>query len=172
MTNKIRKFIPVGIKSENEAWIFLSLISVGTARALLFFYNYKIQYNNLFEFVYGEKILRPTTRIADFYEIINGCFDGFIVAFFAFICLTIYHYAYHYKDSKSIYTMKRLPRRSELHIRCLTVPLAGIIFCLILASCLLLIFYNFYITKTPPECLYPDQWERLWTEILYGGKTL
>ena len=106
----------------------------------------------------------------DFFEILDGTFDGFIIAIFAFICLIMFHYGYHYKDSRSIYTMKRLPNKYELHIRCFTVPVIGITVSIVISALLLVLFYLYYISKTPAECLHPDQWERLFTAILNGGK--
>ncbi len=172
MTDKIRKIIPVGFKAETEIWIFISAIAVGICRALLFFQAYMREYNRLFDIEYGQRVLKIGRKMTEFYEIIDGTFDGFAIAVFAFIVLILYHYIYHYRDSKSIYTMKRLPDKNELHIRCISVPLAGITLSVILSVSLMLIFYRYYMTKTPAECLFPDQWERLWTQILYGGKIL
>ncbi len=170
MTDKIRKIIPVGIKAETEIWIFLSALALGICRALLFFQAYMREYNRLFDIEFGERILQPSRTMADFYEITDGVFDGFITAIFGFICLILIHYGYHYKDSKSIYTMKRLSDKHELHIRCFTLPLIGIAVSILMTASLLLLFYHYYMTKTPAECLSPDQWERIWTAILYGGK--
>lgn len=169
MTKRIRKIIPVGIKAETEIWIFACAIAVGLCRALLFFQAYSREYNRLFHIEYGKKVLIEGRTMADFYVVLKGTFNGFIVAIFIFICLIILHYGYHYKDSKSIYTMKRLPDRYELHKRCFTVPLIGIVVSIILITALLLLFYNYYMIKTPADCLFPNQWERLWTAILYGG---
>ncbi len=170
MTDNLRKIIPVGFKAESEIWIFFSAIAVGICRALLFFQAYMREYNRLFDIEYGKRVLIESRTMADFCEIIDGVFDGFIIAIFVFAFLIVYHYAYHYRDSKSIYTMKRLQNKYELHIRCFTVPVIGIALSVIISITLMLLFYRFYMTKTPAECLFPDQWERLWTEIVYGGK--
>lgn len=172
MTDRIRQIIPVGFKAETEIWIFITAEAIGIIRALLFFYEYRIKYNSLFEIIYGERVLNATEDMPDFYEILKGCFNGFVIAAFIFISLLLYHYIYHHKDSKSIYTMKRLPDKNELHIRCLTIPLTGIVLSILLSVCLLLLFYYYYITKTPAECLLPDQWEKLWTQLLKGGNAL
>lgn len=170
MTNKIRKIIPVGIKVETEIWIFFSALAVGICRALLFFQAYIREYNRLFDIEYGKRVLIKSRMMRDFFEILDGTFDGFIIAIFAFICLIMFHYGYHYKDSRSIYTMKRLPNKFELHIRCFTVPVIGITVSIVISALLLVLFYLYYISKTPAECLLPDQWERLLTAILNGGK--
>ncbi len=171
MKNKIKKIIPVGIKPETEIWIFSSsLFALGIIYSVISYASfYSYWYNNLFNFQGGKRVLISGRMMPDFHEIIDGCFNGFVIAIFIFIFLIVYHYGYHYKDSKSIYTMKRLPNKSELHIRCLAVPVIGIILCLVFALCLILIFYYYYMAKTPTECLFPDQWERLWTNIIYGG---
>ncbi len=172
MTAELKKIIPVGFNLKSEIWIFASALAVGICRALLFFQVYLNEYNRLFEIEFDKRVLITGRKMSDLYEITDGVFDGFIIAIFIFVFLACYHYIYHGRDSKSIYTMKRLPNKYELHRRCLAAPLIGITLCIILSLTFLLIFYHYYMTKTPAECLFPDQWERLWTDILYGGKTL
>lgn len=153
MTDKIHKIIPVGIKAENEIWLFASMLLLGIVRAMTFFIVYSTAYYSLFEARDGELYLIEGRYMKPFEEIINGCFDGFVIGCFVFFFLIIYHYGYHYKDSKSIYTMKRLPNKSELHIRCLSLPIIGIISSLLLSFLLLIIFNIYYNTKTPPQCI-------------------
>ena len=78
------------------------------------------------------------------------------------VLLAAYHYAYHRQGSKSIYLMRRLPSKLELHRRCLTLPIAGILIALLTAFLLLLIYYAVYMNVTPAECLMPGQWQKLW----------
>ena len=71
------------------------------------------------------------------------------------------HISY-FQDSKSIYTMRRLPSVWELHRRCLTLPVCGMVIGLGTAFVLILLYYNVYIGLTPEICLTPGQWQKIW----------
>ena len=67
--------------------------------------------------------------------------------------LALYHWFYHYQGSKSIYLMRRLPRRSELPVRCLAVPVAGALGAGALAAILLGVYWMVYRLCTPAAAL-------------------
>ncbi len=165
MIKRIEKMLPVGIPIKKELTGIIIGICFAIIRSLSYFGSYYNYYNHLFEHYKDKKVLVEGRIMADFYVVIDGCFEGFYVVAFLLIALVIFHYAYHYIDSKSIYTMKRLPRKIELHIRCLTVPLISILICIILPLILLLVYYKHYMTVTPPECLVEGQWEILITNL-------
>ena len=64
-------------------------------------------------------------RLPDFSVLTQGLF----VTFWAFLVLSLglaaLHYRSFYSESKSIYTMRRLPDPGEFHRRCLALPLGG-----------------------------------------------
>ena len=173
MTDKIKRFIPVGINPKAEKLLVIVSFIVSVLRALYFYINFNSAYSYLFEFRNGQHILNKTKVMRYFCTLTPGCFDGFIISVFIFAFMIFVHYGYHYKDSKSVYTMKRLPQKNELHIRCLTLPLICIAVCIILSFLLLLLFYHHYMTVTPPECMPPDnQWKMFWVNLIYGGDAL
>lgn len=85
-----------------------------------------------------------------------------LLAVIYFVLFTAMHYAYHYGATKSVYTMRRLPDRFELHRRCLTLPLAFALGILAFGFLLLLINYWVYMRFTPAECIAPGQWTKIW----------
>ncbi len=172
MTGKINKIIPVGLSVKKELIIGMIALVFSVCRSLSYFYSYYNFYNSMFEFIGDKKVLLPGRDMMDFHVVTENCFDGFLISAFIFLVAIIFHYGYHHKDSKSIYTMKRLPQKCELHIRCITLPAIGIALCIILSFLLLLLFYYHYVTVTPPECLLPDQWRNFWINLIYGGNTL
>ncbi len=173
MIDKFKRYIPVGIKPETEKFIVIASFVLSVCRALLFYLNYSHSYNYLFDVRNGQKVLNEAKMMPYFCTITVGCFDGFIISLFIFTFMIILHYGYHYKDSKSIYTMKRLPQKNELHIRCLALPLICITLSVVLSFSLLLLFYHHYMTMTPPECLQPEnQWKMFWLNLIYGGDAL
>ena len=103
-------------------------------------------------------VLWPFSSLATFEEILGNCLGGYLILMIGMIFLGIYHYALHYRGSKSIYLMRRLPDQKELHRRCLTFPVAGILISLLLFLCLLAGYYCIYRFCTPS--IFFDQ-ERL-----------
>lgn len=170
MTDKIRKIIPVGYKPERELWISGSVIIMAVLRSLLYFLSYYSAYNALFNVYGGKKILIENAAMPDFCDIIDdGFFDVFKVAVFIFLAMIAVNYGYHLRDSKSIYTMRRLPDKYELHVRCIALPAISVMLCAFLSFALLMVFYSHYMTATPDELILPAQWEKLWDYIIYGG---
>ena len=62
----------------------------------------------------------------------------------------------------SIYLMRRLPDRWELHRRCLVFPFAGLVLCVAAAFLTVVLCYACYMIATPEICLTPGQWQKYW----------
>lgn len=123
-------------------------------------------YNDLFRTVRYEKILREGAIMTDFVDLIPFTLVGFLVLAIAMLAFCVYNYAYHRQGSKSIYLMRRLPNRWELHKRCLTLPLISILLCAVAAFIILCIYYWIYMAVTPEQCLTPGQWQKIWRVFL------
>lgn len=117
----------------------------------------------LYEDLYGNvKRLKPGAVMPDFRDILGASLYGFFVLALAMAGLAFYYYIYHYQGSRSIYLMKRLPDKNELHKRCLTVPITVAALALVTAFIVILLYYCLYLYVTPEECLSPHQWQKLW----------
>lgn len=79
---------------------------------------------------------------------------GFLLLAVCMPLLAGSHYLYHFRDGRSIYLMRRLPDRWELHRRCLFLPLAGLLAAGIL-SLALAVTYFFLYRWAIPEALIP-----------------
>ena len=88
-----------------------------------------------------------------------SCFGLVLIVTLSFIST---HYSYHYRESKSIYLMRRLSDPWELHRRCLTLPVVGVGLALLVAFVLLMLYFAVYMGVTPEECLTPHQWQKIW----------
>lgn len=166
MKNKFNILYPVGYEIKKE----LTVVVLGLVAALLYSFTYFDKYfdcySALFDYIGDKKILLDYMLMEDFYIILGSSLTGFLAFLIIPIFYAVLHYTYHYNDSKSIYLMKRLPEKNELHIRCLALPLIYIAVSLFCALLLLLLYYLFYITFTPDKCLTPDQLGKLWRSIL------
>ncbi|MCD7948415.1 MAG: hypothetical protein LUG13_09075 [Oscillospiraceae bacterium] len=111
-----------------------------------------------------EWILMEGRMMPDFITMLGDKLLGLLIlAVFIFAFATLSHYAYYYSGSKSIYLMRRLPNRFELHRRALLVPLLSAFVFVLVALVLFFIDYAVYMTLTPEACLRPDQWQKIWS---------
>ena len=98
----------------------------------------------------------------DFHVLMAFAPIGFAILGIHTALQAVFHYRYHSQGSKSIYLMKHLPDRMELHRRCLTLPVAGLVICGLTAFLTIVLCYGIYVYFTPKECLSPHQWEMFW----------
>ena len=102
----------------------------------------------------GKWVPLEGAKMLPFEELLSGKLNLYYLLVAAMIVVIILNYAYHRQGSKSVYMMRRLPNRLEMHKRCLTLPLVGIFLTIVVAGvfCLLL-YYGVYIRQTPVQCL-------------------
>ena len=130
--------------------------------SLTFFTKYhNLYYNVLFEWLpgaSGRRVFNENAVMPEFIEIADGKLTGFVILTVAMVGLVGLHYSYHYQGSKSIYTMKRLPKNTELWRRCITLPVVLALGSGAVAAGLRALFYVFYMTITPESAIPPGQW--------------
>ncbi len=98
------------------------------------------------------RVLRPDAQAIPFLEL-AGQYGGLFVPYFLFLAImAALHYAYYHRDAKSIYLMRRLPRRGVLVGSCIRAPLLGTAVGILAQMMLGLIYYGSYLLVTPGEC--------------------
>ena len=80
----------------------------------------------------------------------------------AMVFLAVWNDLGFYRETKSIYLMKRLPNRWERHRRCLALPLMTLLACVVLVPGLTWLFYQLYLHIPPAEAIPPDHLEGFW----------
>ena len=150
----IEKQLPPGVDSGME----LKAISLGLLAAVVysmsFVYKYMDARNELFVYKYGTvKTLMEGAIMPEFTVLLKDTMDGFLMFFWVMLTLIVMHYMTYYKDSKSIYLMKRLPDKWELYRRCIVVPFTAIFIQIITGAACLLLYYGIYLFFTPAQCL-------------------
>lgn len=154
------------LKTELQFYFTYLIIQV-SVNLFLFISSYSNARSNLYWINGTTRTLKADVMMADLPEVLEGtCMEFFLVLALCTALFAAFHYTYHRQGSKSIYLMRRLPNRRELHRRCLTLPLAGLALCALSALLLLLLFYAVYMSFTPEQCLPPHQWQKLWRAIL------
>ena len=144
---------PLGIELANEVMIYVSAMTLSLLYSLIYLGNYISERNNLYEKIGEKQVLRTGAKMPEFEALIEGRMIGFGIVIVILICISVYHYIYHYMDSKLVYLMKRLPNKWEMHKRCLVIPVAGIIITIVCMILLWFLYYGIYLVFTPQQCL-------------------
>ncbi len=165
----IRRNAPLGMDIMREVRWFVTSAIAGAVFSMGFFFKLGSRIEELYYFSGSKKVLDASRVMPDFTEVLGSSLIVFFIMALCSIGVAVYCYAYHYQGSKSIYLMRRLPSRWELHRRCLTLPAVAVAFCLAAALALMLIFFSVYMAATPPACLSPGQWHKIFSLILGGA---
>lgn len=124
--------------------------------------QYFTELSNLYRYREGKRWLDESMTMPDFAEIFVRFPIGFSILAVCMLGFVVYHYVYYYRESKSIYLMRRLPNRFEIHRRAWTYPLWVILLCVVCTVVLFWLFFGLYLWITPNACLVPGQLWRLW----------
>ncbi len=152
------KYLPAGWDWENLRFGLLLGQLASTAPLVIYLNRFSDSVSALYEryLVDGEWVqqLVPNRVVPRFSWLILGTpLMGFGIFFLCMALQVARHYRYHTRDSMSIYLMKRLPNRWELHRRCWTVPLLASLAELLLMGLMIFLCWLLYRYTTPEGCL-------------------
>lgn len=159
MKSKHQELVPVGInaflikKALLGGYVFSVITSVIIFLSKFFYALGELYYYDR----YGERKLYEDIFMKDFSEIRKNAFDVFVLFAVCLAVLALYNFLYHYQESKSIYTMKRLKTKSELYKRCLAFPLLFIFLSILTVTVLNFLYLLLYIFTVPEECILSSQ---------------
>ena len=120
--------VPPGAKFKRDLGLlalwFALFVLLGSF--LIFVIRYENARERLYEDVLGRRLLRSGAQIDPLAEILSGTFRLAVVyGILTFVNIAA-NYMTFYRESKSIYLMRRIPDRWELPRRCAAVPLIGL----------------------------------------------
>jgi len=154
----LTKYAPPGQDIKQEKSFFV----LGMCGAVIFSMGYLGRYarawSRLYEWDDGTRIKLTGTMMPEFLSLLKNALVGFLILAVAMLGFIAYHYMYYYKDSKSIYLMKRLPDKLEIHRCCISIPLMAASASVVTAILMTFIYFLIYILFTPGECIIPGQW--------------
>lgn len=154
----MKRYLPLGVPMDKV----LSYFGLGLIAASLVSLQFVARYSKALDALYywqnKKRVLRPGAVITPFFSLIPGIYWGFYVLMAAMAVVAVGFYFWHYHQSRSIYTMRRLPHAEELPRRCLAAPLAGVILSLLTMAILTALYYLIYRCATPAQCLNPQLW--------------
>lgn len=165
MKKRLEKIVPPGYAAENILifWCLGSIICVMIAMGFMLDFEKDMRFpGRIDDFVeyFGDKRIYYLT----YGHIRERCFSLLALGLLAFVPM---HYSYYFRESKSIYTMRRLGRPLELHIRAWFLPLRLSISTLILRAIVIAALFCYYLCRTGNMNHLYAQWEAVWRLIIY-----
>lgn len=118
--------------------------------------------SRLYQFNGPKRSLIPGAVMEEFSPLFQGCLWGLSMMALCLPVAVAQRYRYHRQGSRSIYLMRRLPNRWELHRRCMSLPLVALAICPVLALVLRLACFGIYLALTPDGCLPAGGWALFW----------
>ena len=157
------RYSPPGYDSRTEWRFYIIGNIIAFTVSLLFFASYASERLKLYDYdrVLKKYVLNETKTMAEFTEVLSGYLLGFVFLAVIMLTFTVFRYSYYRQGSRSIYLMKRLPRKNEIHKRALPSPITASCSCLIYAIILRALYFVLYVILTPNKCL-PASVVQLW----------
>ena len=153
MKREFTSYAPPGTNIPRELGLFGGALALAVLHSLGFLTRYWRAYDALFEFHGSKRVLMEGALMEDFDFLLDRALWGFPLIALILLALVVWNYLSYRQDSMSIYLMRRLPDRGLLHRQCLTLPLLGIVLCVVTALVLLCIYHLIYLNCTPVQCL-------------------
>lgn len=164
MINKfLSKYSPPGMDLKQEKQIFAWGIILSILYSTFYYFSkYAVAYGELYIRVGSKLVLNTAATMPDFKALLGYSFIGFAIVSVMMVGFILYHYSYYRQGSMSLYLMKRLPKKFELHKRALALPIIGLLLCFVTVFVLRMVYFIVYILATPEAYLLPNQWQNFW----------
>lgn len=153
-TKWLEKYSPPGIDVSSEVMWYIAGLIIATLQSFIaFLIRYVEELNYLYTDRGGKQVLIEGAVIGDFHNMLNGAYILMFILCVLTLARIIYYYIYHYQGSKMMYLMRRLPDKWEVHKRCFTLPVTGLVLIGIWTMILRMIYFTIYILCTPSQCM-------------------
>lgn len=153
---RFKRFFPPGYEYKGEL-LLAGLLWGGTAGVSVFCFALHLYvavgklYQNV-SYTDYRRVLREGARVVAFAELVEWYWALWLPAILFLAAMPLYHY-YYYRDTRSIYVMRRLPRRGITFKSCVQGPALEMGIILVTAVCLHLLYYGIYCLGVPAECM-------------------
>ncbi len=153
----MKNLFPVGFNYKKEMYWYLAIVVASIITALTDLSSiFEAKRNLFYNGIYTKGDMAP-----DFIKVSDGHMFGFWLLMLFGVYMIYAHYKYHYQGTMSIYTMKRLKSKAELHVRCTVIPIVIIVLSFLMVVALKFLFFKVYMTILPAESIQPEQFEKL-----------
>lgn len=143
---------PPGYEYEKERNAAILLLGIGITFSLQFFRSLYQTWEALYVYTDRARVLREDAVAAPFGKLVTGHWGLYVPLLMFLAAMAGYHYLYYYRDTRSIYLMRRLPGRWTVLKSCAAGPLLGMGLTAVILSLLYLMYYGMYLLVIPKSC--------------------
>lgn len=159
-----QRLLPLGIDSETALTYARRALLLAMAWSLKAPFAAMLSRENMFAYMDNVRVIYRDMESITW--VMRGSWYGLVLLAACMPFLALYFYSLHFQGSKSIYTMRRLPKKGELLRRCVTLPCVMAVTALAAIVVLSVVYYGFYVLLTPRGYLLPGQWQLMWEDLL------
>lgn len=156
---RLEKLFPPGYEYETEVWLAVFFWGGTVGASAIYFAVYlhgaieKLYQHAPYVSIGFRRVLREGARVEAFAELVEWYWALWLPAFLFLAVMPLIHYIYYYRDTRSIYVMRRLPRRGITFKSCVRGPALGAGIVLATAAFLYLLYFGIYRLGVPAECM-------------------
>ena len=143
------KYYPPGYEYRKELNWLAGLWGLGMGGSLYFFGALFREVQSLYQYVDGERILRRDRMAVSFTELTEWYWTLWLPAFVFLLVLPLFHSFYYYKETKSIYIMRRLPESGVTFKSCVQAPVLFAVLGLGTALFVYVLYFGIYMLSVP-----------------------
>lgn len=149
---KLKKYYPPGYDIMREWWGLATFWGLGLCFGMQYFVRLYYAVNRLYIWRDDERVLIQGAVAEPFFSLAAGVGAAFLPLAIFTVLMIPYHYLYYFRETKSIYLMRRLPRRELILKSCVQAP----VFCLgaeaVFVVLLHLLYFGIYLLSVPLPC--------------------
>ncbi len=162
-------FLPPGMNVSGELGFFAAAMFAALCYAACFLFRLFDHIDQLYVWLDGQRTLNTEAVMTPFYQVFEHAWVSYLIVLMCMLGWGVYHYLYYRQESKSIYTMRRLPDDISFLRYTWTLTVCEAVICLLFALGCLGLSYGLYHWLTPEACLVGGQWT-MFLENLFDWK--
>lgn len=160
----LSRLTPPGYNWERERTVFRTALTLsGVAYVMIFFSSYTSAWRSVFYRDLGGTLQCREVSFLSFPRLVLYCALAYRLTVALSLVQAWQHYLYFRTGSRSDYTMRRLGKPFERHVRVWAVPVIACAVCAVSVAVLKLICYGLYLFMTPDQFTPMHAWWQIWS---------
>lgn len=151
---RLEKLYPPGYTYSWELAVTAGLTLIAVCFSLHFLVRLDRAVADLYYYdITAARRLRPGVTMEPFHRLARGSWQVFLLPALSQAATAVSHYCYYYRNTRSIYLMRRLPQRGLVLRSCLAAPLLCLGLLALVMAGLWLCYLGCYFLAAPAQCL-------------------
>lgn len=150
---RIAKFYPPGYEWQDEWKVTGCLLGLAFVLSWQYLFRLVRMTNGLYWYEGGKRFVRAEVIAESYMEVVGNSWLWFLLPIVFLALMAVWHYASYWQYTRSIYVMRRLPRRGVVLASCVQGPLLCAAVLALAAVLLSVLYLGLYWIAVPAECM-------------------